>query len=72
MPFVILSHALPIAVSYDSRNVNVSDANVVDCLRKQAKTRAVKLIREMLSSSHVGMGSRHLRGHEGMPQLLRT
>ena len=46
-PFVILSHELPIAVAYDARSLDVREANVVDCLRKQAKTRAFKLIKEV-------------------------
>uniref|UniRef100_A0A7S0I0P0 Uncharacterized protein n=1 Tax=Hanusia phi TaxID=3032 RepID=A0A7S0I0P0_9CRYP len=64
-PFVILSHALPIAVSYDARTLDVSDANVVDCLRKQAKTRAVKLIKETITDPSVGVTIELLRGYEG-------
>ena len=64
-PFVILAHAMPIAVSYDSRLLNVNDANVVDCLRKQAKTRAVKLIKEVIADPQVGVTLAHLRGLEG-------
>ena len=68
-PFVILSYALPIAVSYDSRSLDVSDANVVDCLRKQAKTRAVKLIKEVMADPVVGVSLARLRGHEGADAL---
>lgn len=70
-PFVILAHALPIAVSYDSRDLNVSDANVVDCLRKQAKTRAVKLIKEVLADPQVGVTLPLLRGNEGAEALAK-
>jgi len=68
-PFVILSHALPIAVSYDARNLDVSDANVVDCLRKQAKTRAVKLIKETIVDPQVGVTLDMLRGNNGAQSL---
>jgi len=67
-----LSHALPIAVSYDSRSLDVSDANVVDCLRKQAKTRAVKLIKEVIARPEVGVTLSHLRGHEGADALAQV
>eukprot|EP00960_Hanusia_phi_P030746 748821-Hanusia_phi.AAC.3 len=38
---------------------------VVDCLRKQAKTRAVKLIKEIITGPSVGVTIELLRGYEG-------
>jgi len=42
-PFVILAQYLPMAVLYDPATLDLSDASVADRLRKQAKTRAVKV-----------------------------
>ena len=43
-PFVVLARHLPMAVLYDPHTLDLSDAAVADRLRKQAKTRAVKVI----------------------------
>ena len=43
-PFVILAQYLPMAVLYDPATLDLSDASVADRLRKQAKTRAVKVL----------------------------
>ena len=42
-PFVVLAQYLPMAVLYDPATLDLSDASVADRLRKQAKTRAVKV-----------------------------
>ena len=42
-PFVVLARHLPMAVLYDPLTLDLSDASVADRLRKQAKTRAVKV-----------------------------
>ncbi len=42
-PFVVLARHLPMAVLYDPATLDLSDASVADRLRKQAKTRAVKV-----------------------------
>jgi len=42
-PFVVLAKHLPMAVLYDPATLDLSDASVADRLRKQAKTRAVKV-----------------------------
>ena len=42
-PFVVLAQHLPMAVLYDPATLDLSDAAVADRLRKQAKTRAVKV-----------------------------
>jgi hypothetical protein len=70
-PLVILTHALPIAVSYDGRQLDVTDANVVDCLRKQAKTRAVKLVKETVVDPAVGVTLPAIRGERGALELAQ-
>ena len=46
-PFVVLSRRLHVAVSYNSKVLDASCPGVADRLRKQAKTRAVKILREV-------------------------
>ncbi len=43
-PFVVLAQFLPMAVLYDPATLDLGDASVADRLRKQAKTRAVKVL----------------------------
>jgi len=64
-PFVILARELPMALLYDKNSLDLTDASVADRLRKQAKTRAVKLIREVIGESARSMGAKVLRGHSG-------
>ena len=64
-PFVILSKKLHIAVSYDSKDLDTSCASVADRLRKQAKTRAVKVVREAIADPECGGSRRALRGLDG-------
>lgn len=40
---MVLAQHLPMAVLYDPATLDLSDASVADRLRKQAKTRAVKV-----------------------------
>lgn len=40
---MVLAQYLPMAVLYDPATLDLSDASVADRLRKQAKTRAVKV-----------------------------
>jgi hypothetical protein len=64
-PFVILSRKLHIAVSYKSDDLDTSCASVADRLRKQAKTRAVKILREAIADPVCGATTRILRGFAG-------
>jgi len=64
-PFVMLSRKLHIAVSYDSNDLNISTAAVADRLRKQAKTRAVKVVREAIADPMCGATMRILSGFAG-------
>lgn len=64
-PFVILARDLPMALLFDTDSLDLTDASVADRLRKQAKTRAVKLIREVIGEGARTMGARVLRGHSG-------
>lgn len=48
-PFVVLAKHLPMAVLYDPNTLDLSDASVADRLRKQAKTRAVKVCSQALT-----------------------
>jgi hypothetical protein len=41
---VVLAQYLPMAVLYDPATLDLGDASVADRLRKQAKTRAVKVL----------------------------
>jgi hypothetical protein len=42
-PFVLLAKHIPMAVLYDPTTLDLGDASVADRLRKQAKTRTVKV-----------------------------
>jgi len=64
-PFVVLARHLPMAVLYDPATLDLSDASVADRLRKQAKTRAVKVLREAIGNKAHGITMKMLRGHEG-------
>jgi len=64
-PFVILSRKLHMAVSYNSKDLDTSCASVADRLRKQAKTRAVKILREAIADPVCGATTRILRGLGG-------
>jgi hypothetical protein len=64
-PFIMLAKQLPMAVAYDSAALNPAHANVADRLRKQAKTRAIKLLREVIWDESSGVTAAMLRGREG-------
>jgi len=49
---VVLAQYLPMAVLYDPATLDLGDASVADRLRKQAKTRAVKVLSLSCSLSH--------------------
>ena len=68
-PFVVLAWHLPMAVRYDPATLDLSDASVADRLRKQAKTRAVKVLRETIGNKSHGITMKMLRGHEGAAAL---
>eukprot|EP00961_Rhodomonas_salina_P184204 2487263-Rhodomonas_salina.2 len=53
------------AVLYDPQTLDLADASVADRLRKQAKTRAVKVLREAIGNKALGVTMPMLRGHEG-------
>mmetsp|Transcript_9340 Transcript_9340/g.18204 ORF Transcript_9340/g.18204 Transcript_9340/m.18204 type:complete len:176 (+) Transcript_9340:2-529(+) len=53
------------AVLYDPAALDLSDASVADRLRKQAKTRAVKVLREAIGNKALGVTRDMLRGHQG-------
>jgi len=42
------------AVMYDPQTLDLHDASVADRLRKQAKTRAVKVLRESIANKSLG------------------
>mmetsp|Transcript_16128 Transcript_16128/g.25026 ORF Transcript_16128/g.25026 Transcript_16128/m.25026 type:complete len:224 (-) Transcript_16128:283-954(-) len=67
-PFVVLARHLPMAVLYDPLTLDLSDASVADRLRKQAKTRAVKVLREAIGNKAIGITQHMLRGHCGAMQ----
>jgi len=67
-PFVVLAKQLPMAVLYDPTALDLSDASVADRLRKQAKTRAVKVLREAIATKSLGITQHMLRGHCGAMQ----
>jgi len=67
-PFVVLARHLPMAVLYDPQTLDLSDAAVADRLRKQAKTRAVKVLREAIASKAAGITQPMLRGYHGALQ----
>ena len=64
-PFILLAKQLPMAVMYDPATLNPSSANVADRLRKQAKTRAIKLLREIIWNEPSGVTAAMLRGRQG-------
>eukprot|EP00960_Hanusia_phi_P069207 767028-Hanusia_phi.AAC.3 len=64
-PFVVLARHLPMAVRYDPTLLDLTDASVADRLRKQAKTRAVKVLREAIANKSLGITLAMMRGHEG-------
>lgn len=64
-PFVILATQLPMAVMYDPKTLNPQLASAADRLRKQAKTRAIKLLRELLFDPAGKASGEVLGGHKG-------
>ena len=64
-PFILLAKQLPMAVLYDTATLNPAIANVADRLRKQAKTRAIKLLREVIWDEASGLTASMLRGRHG-------
>eukprot|EP00286_Rhodomonas_abbreviata_P018167 CAMPEP_0181307304 /NCGR_PEP_ID=MMETSP1101-20121128/10798_1 /TAXON_ID=46948 /ORGANISM="Rhodomonas abbreviata, Strain Caron Lab Isolate" /LENGTH=255 /DNA_ID=CAMNT_0023413491 /DNA_START=317 /DNA_END=1080 /DNA_ORIENTATION=+ len=69
-PFVILSRKLPMAVEYAGVEIDASCAAVADRLRKQAKTRAVRMVREAIGDPLSSVSSPALEGHAGPTALL--
>ena len=61
----MLARDLPMALLYDPTTLDLSDSAVADRLRKQAKTRAVKLLREAVAEEGARLTKAALRGHEG-------
>eukprot|EP00960_Hanusia_phi_P051457 760816-Hanusia_phi.AAC.3 len=64
-PFVVLARDIPMALLYDPSKLDLADSSVADRLRKQAKTRAVKLVREIIADEGRGLNIRSIRGHQG-------
>ena len=64
-PVVVLSPILPMAMEYDALTVDPTNQGTADRLRKQAKTRAVKLVRELLIENSEKLSSRLLFGYAG-------
>lgn len=64
-PFVVLARQLSMAIAYDSAQLDPSQAAVADRLRKQAKTRAVKEIREAMRDAPSDVSGPVLRGYVG-------
>ena len=64
-PFIMLVRQLPMAVQYDPTSLDPSISSVADRLRKQAKTRAIKLLREVIFDAESGVTAAMLRGREG-------
>jgi hypothetical protein len=64
-PMVVLCPTLPMAMEYDSLTVDPSNQGTADRLRKQAKTRAVKLVRELLVENSEKLTRKLLFGHAG-------
>jgi hypothetical protein len=62
---VVLSRKLHVAVRFNSAVLDAACAGVADRLRKQAKTRAVKIVREAIADPACGASMRVLRGHAG-------
>lgn len=64
-PFVVLARQLSMAIAYNSAHLDPSQAAVADRLRKQAKTRAVKEIREAMRDAPADINGPVLRGYVG-------
>mmetsp|Transcript_39232 Transcript_39232/g.123746 ORF Transcript_39232/g.123746 Transcript_39232/m.123746 type:complete len:412 (-) Transcript_39232:86-1321(-) len=64
-PFVVLARDIPMALLYDPTKLDLADSSVADRLRKQAKTRAVKMMREIIADEGRGLNIRSIRGHQG-------
>jgi hypothetical protein len=64
-PFVVLARQLSMAIAYNSEHLDPSQAAVADRLRKQAKTRAVKEIREAMRDAPADIAAGVLRGYVG-------
>ena len=64
-PVVVLCPMLPMAMEYDALTVDPTNQGTADRLRKQAKTRAVKLVRELLMENTDKLSSKILFGHAG-------
>jgi hypothetical protein len=78
-PFIVLARQLSMAIAYNSASLDPSQAAVADRLRKQAKTRAVKEMREAVRECQGSITHAMLKGHCGAmapikelePQLLK-
>lgn len=64
-PFVVLLRNLSMAVTYDPTVLDTTIASVADRLRKQIKTHAVKVIREVIVDKRCFLTASELRGHRG-------
>jgi hypothetical protein len=64
-PFVMLARDLPMALLFDPKMLDIADSSVADRLRKQAKTRAVKLLREIIAQDCAALSLKGLRGYHG-------
>lgn len=64
-PVVVLCPILPMAMEYDALTVDPTNQGTADRLRKQAKTRAVKLVRELLIENSDKLTRKILFGHSG-------
>jgi hypothetical protein len=64
-PVVVLCPMLPMAMEYDALTVDPTNQGTADRLIKQAKTRAVKLVRELLMENTDKLSSEILFGYEG-------
>ena len=64
-PVVVLCPMLPMAMEYDALTVDPTNQGTADRLRKQAKTRAVKLVRELLMENKERLSCKILFGHAG-------
>lgn len=71
-PFVILATQLPMAVMYDPKTLNPQLASAADRLRKQAKTRATKLLRELLFDPSGQASGEVLGGHKGPMSMCKN
>ncbi|KAJ1481273.1 hypothetical protein T484DRAFT_1808100 [Baffinella frigidus] len=71
-PFIILVRQLPMAVLYDPAALDPTTSAIADRLRKQAKTRAIKLLREVIFDEESGVTAAMLRGREGPLVMQRA